>query len=142
MISSTTTYQEKAREFLKIAPQFKLGMLTTETQHPKTLSLSTLAHNDLAQAIALIKEIDLDTLAVLRGKIDEVAAMAAAVKATLEQGGRIFLCGCGATGRLSLALETLWRELNPGHQYPDSKRKQAKAHSQDASAFLALSPEL
>jgi N-acetylmuramic acid 6-phosphate etherase len=113
MISSTTTYREKAREFLKIAPQFKLGMLTTETQHPKTLSLSTLAHSDLVQAIALVKEIDLDTLAVLRGKTDEVVAMAAAVKATLERGGRIFLCGCGSTGRLSLVLETLWRELQP-----------------------------
>jgi len=28
---------------------------------------------------------------------------------TLETGGRIFICGCGATGRLSIVLETLWR---------------------------------
>jgi len=112
MIYSTTTYQEKDREFLKIAPQFKLGMLTTETQHPKTLQLSTLAQNDLVQAISLVKEIDLDTLAVLQAKIAEIAAMASAVEETFEQGGKIFLCGCGATGRLSLALETLWRELH------------------------------
>lgn len=29
---------------------------------------------------------------------------------TLDKGHRIFICGCGATGRLSLALESLWRQ--------------------------------
>lgn len=140
MSSPKNIYQQKAQDFLNIAQQFHLGKLLTESQHPKTLNLSTLAHNNVVQAISLVKEIDLDTLAVLRAKIDEVVAMAAAVKATLEQGGRIFLCGCGATGRLSLALEALWRELNPGHQYPGSKCKQAKARSQDTSAFLSFEP--
>ncbi|MCJ8277492.1 MAG: hypothetical protein HRT44_12640, partial [Bdellovibrionales bacterium] len=35
------------------------------------------------------------------------------IKDTLNSGGRIYLCGCGATGRLSLLLEFLWREQNP-----------------------------
>ncbi|MDX9731252.1 MAG: hypothetical protein RBT63_05725, partial [Bdellovibrionales bacterium] len=33
----------------------------------------------------------------------------------LEQGGRIFLCGCGATGRLALVLESIWRETRSPH---------------------------
>jgi hypothetical protein len=32
---------------------------------------------------------------------------------TLEEGRRIYLIGCGATGRLSLSLEHLWRRRNP-----------------------------
>ena len=85
----------------------------TEAQHPKTLNLSVLAQHDLSQALEILKEIDLDTLAILRKKLNEVLAMAHEIKETLEQGGRIFLDGCGSTGRLSLVLETLWRELHP-----------------------------
>ena len=33
---------------------------------------------------------------------------------TLEQGQHIYLVGCGATGRLSLSLEYLWRSRHPG----------------------------
>lgn len=106
-------YQKKAQEFLQIAPQFNLGKLLTEAQHPKTLNLSELAQQDLLQALEILREIDLDTLAILRKKLNEVLAMAQDIKETLQQGGRIFLGGCGSTGRLSLVLETLWRELHP-----------------------------
>lgn len=36
--------------------------------------------------------------------------MAEEVNDTLTTGGRVFVCGCGATGRLSIVLETLWRQ--------------------------------
>ncbi len=32
------------------------------------------------------------------------------VNETLEKGNKIFICGCGATGRLALVLETLWKQ--------------------------------
>ncbi len=107
------TIQEKTQEFLTIAPQFKLGKLVTESQHPKTLELSHLAQHDLPQAVQILKDIDLDMLSVLSQKLDAIYEMAQAVKACFEQGGRVFLDGCGSTGRLSLTLETLWRELHP-----------------------------
>jgi N-acetylmuramic acid 6-phosphate etherase len=37
--------------------------------------------------------------------------MAREISATFFDGGRVYLCGCGATGRLSLTLEVLWREI-------------------------------
>ena len=73
-------YKEKAERFLQIAPQFKLGKLLTEAQHPKTLNLSALAQQDLSQALEILKEIDLDTLAILRKKLNEVLAMAHDIK--------------------------------------------------------------
>jgi hypothetical protein len=44
-------YPKKAQEFLQIAPQFKLGKLLTEAQHPKNAHLSTLVQQDLRQAL-------------------------------------------------------------------------------------------
>ena len=37
--------------------------------------------------------------------------------ATVRRGGRIVFSGCGATGRLSILLEAMWRESAP--EYAD-----------------------
>jgi N-acetylmuramic acid 6-phosphate etherase len=34
------------------------------------------------------------------------------IKDTLDFGNNIYFCGCGATGRLSLTIETIWRQLH------------------------------
>jgi N-acetylmuramic acid 6-phosphate etherase len=102
-----------AAEFLKTAYLYKLGMLPTESQHPLTMNLSDQAQHDLPGAIALIKKIDLHALAVLGSRIDLLARMQSDVMQVLKSGHRIFLCGCGATGRLSLSLEAIWREQTP-----------------------------
>lgn len=47
---------------------------------------------------------------ILQQKIPELEYMYKDINQCLENGGRIFICGCGATGRLSLVLETLWRQ--------------------------------
>lgn len=36
--------------------------------------------------------------------------MAWSIQDTLKSGNKVFMCGCGATGRLSLVLETLFRQ--------------------------------
>ena len=69
-----------------------------------------MAKNDLPLAIQTIKEMDFDTMQILKSKIPELEHMYKEVNETLESGGRVFVCGCGATGRLSLVLETLWRQ--------------------------------
>ena len=69
-----------------------------------------MAKNDLPLAIQTIKEMDFDTMQILKSKIPELEHMYQEVNETFESGGRVFVCGCGATGRLSLVLETLWRQ--------------------------------
>lgn len=120
MIPPTNSVADQTCEFLNLASQFKLGDLVTEMPHPKTMQLSRLAHDNLSQALHLLKDIDLHTLNVLHESLEEVRTMAADIRATLARGGRIFFCGCGATGRLSLALETLWRELHPDGEFKNS----------------------
>ena len=96
--------------FLAIADQFQLGMLDTERPHPKTTALSQLANDDLPAAIELLKEVDRDALSILGKKMDSLIPLAEAIAATLDVGNKIFLCGCGATGRLSISLEIFARD--------------------------------
>jgi len=107
----------KAKEFLQIAEQFKLGHLVTEAFHPLTNELSQLVKKDVAEALRLLQQVDRDALDVMHSKSTLIWKMAQDIQATLKAGNKVFMCGCGATGRLSLVLETLYRQQNKGsHQ--------------------------
>ena len=103
-----------ADEFLKLKQLFRLGDLPTETPHPKTVQLSDWAKSDLDKALATMREIDLEALRKVAGMQQELQPLFQAVADTLERGHRIYLVGCGATGRLSLSLEFLWRRRHKG----------------------------
>jgi N-acetylmuramic acid 6-phosphate etherase len=100
--------------FLAGAAQFRLGGLLTEKPHPRTAGLAELARSDLPRAIAALADVDRDAIAALRGHAEGIEELAAQVRECLDAGGRIFLCGCGATGRLAIALESVWRAARPG----------------------------
>jgi len=102
-------HRERAIEFLRIAHLYHLGGLPTEQPHPDTRSLSRWAHDDLPRAIAALRQVDLKALAALRERATAIDDLARATRATLDAGRHVFLCGCGATGRLALSLEFLWR---------------------------------
>ncbi len=95
--------------FLDVADRFQLGMLDTERPHPKTTNLSQWAKDDLPRAVSALREVDRDALAVLDERFGAVEPLAEAIRATIDRGNRIFLCGCGATGRLSISLEIFAR---------------------------------
>ena len=107
---TTLSAEDKARQFLADAAQFQLGGLPTESRHPKTMQLSQLAQHELGTAIGVMAEVDRDAVTEVARHVPALDMMTADIRATLKSGGRIFLCGCGATGRLSISLETLWRE--------------------------------
>lgn len=100
-------------EFLAHKEKFQLGDLPTESPHPKTGNLSDWAKEDLPRGLQILREVDLDALRRVVGLRRELSDFFYAVAAALEQGARIFLVGCGATGRLSLSLEYLWRRRFP-----------------------------
>jgi N-acetylmuramic acid 6-phosphate etherase len=109
MSSQKTSFEQKAREFLAVSSQFKLGELPTEQPHPLTANLSTLAQENLKEAMRVLHTVDASALECLLSKTGEIMDLARSVKTTLDAGRSVYLCGCGATGRLSLACETLWR---------------------------------
>ena len=101
---------DKTQAFLNVAQEFKLGHLTTEGFHAKTTHLSTLVNTDIAGAMDLLQEVDRDALKTLRKDADKLWALACDIQKTLKDGHKVYLCGCGATGRLSLVLETLYHQ--------------------------------
>ena len=110
---------QKAKDYLAISSQYKLGTLITESSHPDTRDLSNLANNDLHKAISILKSLDCNTLSILAGKVSEICYLKDAVNVTLRSGNNIFFCGCGATGRLSLTIETLWRQVHCNEEIKD-----------------------
>jgi N-acetylmuramic acid 6-phosphate etherase len=103
---------QRSDDFLKVSDQFKLGALVTETSHPVTAGLSDVARADVAAALKLLFEVDGDVLRKYRefvasGRAEEMKAVALRA---LKEGGRLFFTGCGSTGRLSILLDSVWRD--------------------------------
>jgi N-acetylmuramic acid 6-phosphate etherase len=109
----------KAEKFLAISSQYKLGKLETEASHPYTRDLSFLAINNLLSAISRLKELDDTVIRILREKEQDIFYLKEAIKDTIDSGHNIFFCGCGATGRLSLTIETIWRQMKLGKAEAD-----------------------
>src|SRR5450755_2642119 len=105
--------QPRSEEFLKISGQFKLGALVTESSHPVTASLSDVAKHDTAAALKLLFDVDDDVIKKFREFVE--SGRAGEIKETilrsLKNGGRIFFTGCGSTGRLSILLDSVWRDF-------------------------------
>lgn len=102
---------EKARKFLEIAGQYQLGDLVTEQPHPRDMKLSEIAMEDPEAALGLLFDVDRDVLDTYRGwsRGAHAVRIGRDVAARLARGGRIFFTGCGATGRLSIQLVSIWR---------------------------------
>jgi N-acetylmuramic acid 6-phosphate etherase len=109
----SATSQQRSDDFLKISGQFKLGALVTESSHPVTANLSDVAKKGIASALGLLFEADGDVVKKYRefvasGKANEIKE---AILRSLQNGGRLFFTGCGSTGRLSILLDSVWRDF-------------------------------
>ena len=110
--------QKRSEEFLQVSGQFKLGALVTESSHPVTANLSEVAKTDIAAALDLLFQADGDVLNKFRefaaaGRAEKIAAT---VLASIKSGGKIFFTGCGSTGRLSILLDSIWRDFWRQHK--------------------------
>jgi N-acetylmuramic acid 6-phosphate etherase len=105
--------------FMSVCDQFRLGELETEMPHPETVGLAEFAEQDVSRAIEMFHRVDLLAIERVAAALEPLPDLVDAMRRTLESGGRIFFCGCGATGRLSLSLETLAREAWLGEEDPD-----------------------
>ncbi len=107
------TSDQRSADFLKIADQFKLGALTTESSHPVTANLSDVTKQDIAAGLKLLFDVDDDVVRKYREFAESGRAqkIAATVLAALKDGGNLYFTGCGSTGRLSIQLASLWRDF-------------------------------
>ena len=92
---------------------FQLHTLLTEQRHPKTWPLGERVREDTLAGLKMLSAVDED----VRAKIDGLAAApgeleraARAVEAAILGGRKIYVYGCGATGRLAKQMESaFWR---------------------------------
>lgn len=102
-------------EFLKNSKYFSLGHLPTEGFHPDTQHLSALVETDLAGAIRIVQKIDVQAMQAVVRETETIRELRKAIDETWKRGRRVFISGCGATGRLALALEATWRQTHADH---------------------------
>lgn len=104
---------EKADQFLALSPEFRLGDLVTEQPHPETRQLSEIARVSVTSALDQLFTVDQDVVEAYRNWVNSDAPqlIAQCVLKSILNGGRLFFTGCGATGRLSILLEAIWRRF-------------------------------
>ncbi len=100
-------------DYVQTKTQFQLHTLLTEQRHQKTWYLGERIREDTLAGLRMLSSVDDDILA----KMEELAAApgtleqaARAVEAAILGGKKIYVYGCGATGRLAKQMESaFWR---------------------------------
>ncbi|MBR4222211.1 MAG: hypothetical protein IKR81_13710 [Victivallales bacterium] len=111
-------YRKEAQDFLENAQQFRLGFLRSEARNPLTMNLDQDFVASSAQGVNTLLSCDTALLGLMR-KVAESAdfrRLTEAIQKCFARGGRIIFSGCGAAGRLSVLLESAWREAFPGDE--------------------------
>jgi N-acetylmuramic acid 6-phosphate etherase len=131
---------KRSEEFLKIADQFKLGALTTESSHPVTANLSDVAKGDIAAGLKLLFDVDDDVVRTYRefAASGRARTIADTVVAALRNGGNLYFTGCGSTGRLSIQLASIWRDFWQRHPAPLAAQFENRAFPVMAGGDFAL----
>ena len=108
---------EAARKFVSEETQFQLGFLPTEQSHPQTRDLEECFARSTACGISCLQRVDRNVLEMAKRvlKQPEFRKLVDCGIAALKSGHQIVFSGCGATGRLAILLESVWRNAaHPG----------------------------
>ena len=106
---------EKAMDFMENEKQFHLGFLPTEQSSPLTRNLDREFAKSYEAGVRNLQSVDRNVLEMAE-KIfvsEEFRKLTDAGEQVIRNGGKLVFSGCGATGRLSILLETMWRESCP-----------------------------
>ncbi len=108
-------YLESARQFELSETAFHLGFLPTEQSSPLTRKMDLLFSRSTEEGVRNLQSVDRNVLSMAQRVFPspEFASLAQAVLDTIRTGGRVVFSGCGATGRLSILLEAMWRIACP-----------------------------
>lgn len=104
---------EESIDYVQNKTQFQLHTLLTEQRHPETWNLSERIQKDYQAGLRMLFSVDQDIIKRLETLAKEKETLGQAVQAIEEallSGNRIYIYGCGATGRLAKQMEsTFWR---------------------------------
>lgn len=104
----------KARDFIDNEKQFQLGFLPTEQSNPITATLEEDFRRSTIAGIQCLQRGDRQMPITMRHVFAgrRFAKLVDSMVSTVTgPNGRIIFSGCGATGRLSILLESMWRDF-------------------------------
>ena len=104
----------KARDFIDNEKQFHLGFLPTEQSNPITATLEEDFKRSTLAGVQCLQRGDRQIPITMRHVFagEKFAKLVDSMVETLRAPkGRIIFSGCGATGRLSILLESMWRDF-------------------------------
>lgn len=116
---------KKVSHFLENEKQFHLGFLPTEQPHPITKNLEKTTLKNTSAGVKLMLKVDKIMLSSIEKVLSggEFQKLSDSMLDSAKTGGRIIFSGCGATGRLSILLESAWRKFwqktKDGNNIPD-----------------------
>lgn len=112
--SITDCARAAARDFIDNEKQFQLGFLPTEQSNPITATLEEDFGRSTLAGVQCLQRGDRQMPIVLRHVFDSAVfarLVDSMVRSVTGPKGRIVFSGCGATGRLSILLESMWRDF-------------------------------
>ena len=108
------TAMQKAKEFVDNEKQFQLGFLPTEQSNPITATLEEDFARSTLAGVQCLQRADRQIPITMRHVFASAqfrALVDSMVETLTASKGRIVFSGCGATGRLSILLESMWRDF-------------------------------
>jgi len=100
-------------DYVQNKTQFQLHTLLTEQRHPKTWNLSERLQKDVSEGLRMLFSVDddiLDRLGALASDSQALERLVTALEQAVLDRSRIYIYGCGATGRLAKQMESsFWR---------------------------------
>ena len=113
-VSISETAKAKARDFIDNEKQFQLGFLPTEQSNPITATLEEDFRRSTVAGVQCLQRGDRQMPITMRHVFAgrRFAKLVDSMVGTVTGSkGRIIFSGCGATGRLSILLESMWRDF-------------------------------
>ncbi len=111
----------RAQHFINCEKQFHLGFLPTEQSCPQTRYLDKEFARGSVFGVANLQSVDRNVLDMAERVLasEQFKYLVDTGEKVLRSGGRIVFSGCGATGRLSILLESMYRDCCM--RYPQMK---------------------
>ncbi len=110
------TPSEQSIDYVKNKTQFQLHTLVTEQRHKKTWNLSFVIKQDVAEGLKQIFSVDEDIVEKFQKICNDkevINTLYQAIESVVEsilEGKKVYVYGCGATGRLAKQMESaLWK---------------------------------
>ena len=105
--------KESARIFVEDEKAFHLGFLPTEQPNTITMTLDRTFLSSTEDGVKMLQAVDRSIVPMAERifRSAEFVKMKAAIYEAVVSGRNVVFSGCGATGRLSILLESMWRKF-------------------------------